>query len=177
MGLWPNAVSKSHKNNLLRITFWLHFTGTVGLLILFETVFVLKFANNGDFIEFVKTFGTIVYHIVCMLTMLLWLNKFSLVKSIYKLINRKSFKRFTLIIVLNDKFVKDCGVKAKFWSLVALFLFLAGASSSLLISYVGICVFPEKNYHEETGRFIRVKPYNSYTFLNLERVSVVGIFL
>lgn len=173
-GLWP---STTQKNAALRAIFWLHFTGTVVLLIIFEIISLVKFANNKNFVELVKTFGTTAYHIFSLTTMLLWLQKFPVAVLIYKRMNRESFKIFCASAAVNRKFVKSCFARAELWSRIALFAFVAAAAFSILNSYIGVCLFPEKRYSNESELFlIRVKPYDSYTFLNVDKVSVKQSF-
>lgn len=167
VGFWPAPTPKFP----LRAIFWLHLTATIGLLIIFETISWVKFANNGDFVEFVKTSGTIAYHFIGLSTVLLWLKKFTLAVQICEQVNRRSFLIFCEVTA-NRKFVQLCFEKAKFWSVVLLVLFEVSAVASLLISYVGICLFPQKVvYGNGTVGYAREKPYNSYTFLNSQKVS------
>lgn len=167
VGLWP-----AHpKNFLLRTIFWLHLNATIGLLMILETISWVQFANNGNFVEFVKTSGTIAYHFIGLSTVLLWLQKFQIVVEICEQINRRSFANFC-VGMANRKFVQMCCGKAKFWSVVVLVLFEVSAIASVLISYVGICLFPQKMvYGNGTVGYVREKPYQSYTFLNSNKVS------
>lgn len=166
IGLWPTPT-----NQPFRTIFWLHFTGTGCLLIIFELTSLAILANDGNFIEFVKTLGTTPYHIIGVATMVLWLKNFPLAMKIYEQINRESFAKFCACKA-NGKFVRKSFAKAEFWSRVVLASFVFAATCSLSNSYVGVCLFPERRYNNETGRFLRMKPYESYTFLNLEKVII-----
>lgn len=161
VGLWATC----QENLVLKTIFWLHFGTTVLLLIIFEIVCLIKFLNE-DFVEFVKTFGTVLYHLICTITIIIWLNKLELPIKIYNLIDRNSFVEITK----NSDFVKKSTMRAKLLSFTMLFSFLMAAFSSLTISYGGVCLFPQKIYNNITEEFFWVKPYNSYTFLNLEKV-------
>lgn len=167
IGLWPTPT-----NPLLRTIFWLHFTGTGVLLIIFELTSLTILANDGNFVEFVKTLGTTPYHIIGVATMVLWLKNYPLAVKIYEQINRESFREFCANTA-DRKFVAKSFAKAQFWSRVVLASFVTAANCSLLNSYVGVCLFPERRYNNQTGRFLRMKPYDSYTFLNLEKVSAL----
>lgn len=171
VGLWP-----TNRNHLLfTIIFWLHFTATVILLILFEGICLLTFLDT-NFMEFVKTFGTIAYHTLSLLTVLLWLFNLPIAVAIYELIQRDSFKQFCCCVA-NVGFVTKSFDRARFWSLFVFYVFVVSAFCSIITSYVGICLFPEKIYNHESGTLLWVKPYNSYTFLNLEKVNKIAFII
>lgn len=148
----------------MKFLFWLHFVGTVVLLIVFEIMYLIM-SVNVNFMEFVKTLGTTVYHVICAATMIFWLFERRKIEELVALLNRNSFIK---VCAGKQMFVAESFARAKFWSLALLYCFIFAAFSSLGLSYVGISLFPDKN---GTDEFHRMKPYNSYTFLNLEKVS------
>lgn len=168
VGLWPKE-HKGIKTILMKSLFWSHFMGTVVLLILFEITYLIM-SVNVNFMEFVKTLGTTTYHVICAATMIFWLFERNKIEELFALLNRSSFMTICAGS-RNQTFVTESFSRAKFWSLLLLYSFIFAAFSSLGLSYIGISLFPEKVYSNGTGEFYRMKPYNSYTFLNLEKVS------
>lgn len=169
IGLWPTQ-HKGMTRLLLKFLFWSHFLGTALILIIFEITFLLM-SIKDNFVESVKTFGATIYHIICLLTMVLWIFKCSTAENLLKLLNRSSFQNF-YIGDNNQGFVASAFARARFWSLSSLYSFLVAAFSSIGLSYVGIWSLSDDVSKNGTAQHHMVKPYNSYTFLDLNKVTI-----
>lgn len=67
LGLWRLQYNGC-KRRVIDVIFYTHYLITVCGLVLLEFIFMCQFYN--DYIEFLKTFGTASYHIICITTIL-----------------------------------------------------------------------------------------------------------
>lgn len=162
--MWPTETNRGEKF-VGRIIFVTHFMITMCLLIVLEFIYMYQ-SVESHYNEFVKTVGTTSYHIFCAIGIIHWFVVRERSAEILNILNRESFKTFIV-----NKTDYDICKKTQTRAAMLIYLFSVPALCSLSFSYISALAFPTETYEATTNstKTLWMKPYNSYSFLNVEK--------
>lgn len=154
------------------VLFFSHFATVVCSFVVFEFIFMFQSFGN-DYIELLKTLGTTSYHLICVSFIIRFNTEKKKIAEMIATLQRDTFKDLFQQDKKMLQLYEEIEGKAHRTSFAILIAFMFIGSSSLSTSYCSAFLFPGHEFDSASEESIskRKKPYNSYTFLNLENTS------
>lgn len=182
IGLWHSCCSNLKR--VIRKTILIISVLLTVVLILLEHVYGFVSYNTNK-TEFIKTIGTVAYHLVALSRICLFYTRISQIEVVLKHLERKSIhlENFYILNKASHETEKSTQIhdlrtrsdelmeKANLLSLIFYGLMMLTGMQSLTFSYSNALLFPQTEFDPIKNQTVTIKsmPYNHYTLLNISK--------